>query len=60
MMGEIIKRPGTKFIKMCSGDFTQLVQVEGRVYGVTLVKGVPQSVDDLTELVKGNNGNESL
>lgn len=59
-MSEIIRRTGMKFIKECSGDSTQLIQSDGKVYGITLVKGMPVSVEDLTELVKGKNGHEPI
>jgi len=58
-MKKCYKRKGATF-RQASPNSTQLIQVDERVYGVTLLNGIPNSVEDLTEIVKGNNGNESV
>ena len=47
------KRKGTKFIKEASSNATQLIQHDNKIYGVKLKNWIPQSVEDLTALIKG-------
>ena len=47
------KRKGATF-EQASSNSIQLVQIDNKIYGITLENGIPQSIEDLTESLLGN------